>query len=762
MRDATTEASPTGLDGPSVPGAAAIDWEAIASQWRRREDRELRSVLRQRGMAAALDEVVGPLSNEAVSLDVTSKAVECLLAAAGDDPLDRALVASFVYLRALIVWEMSVDYETIHNLGHALGAAFRVDADQGADPDRPNDPFDRCADAAVRLALTLEYQLELENAMLCSCSDTMAGLASDPVALARQAKVMLGGLDDGPAAEHARLLFSDADAIETHISAIGVAADEASRLLRGERDGPSLESALETCRAAEDHLATDVLGSEVRVNRQALERLVDVAAEPQLRLERGRVTFIYPFAIPEVEPDRLVDRLLDDTLPAEVRTPAGGFGGVDASVPERVTLSDSWRRDLALHQRYEVISLTLSELTVTTVRGEVLAPLQPTVELSSLGNHAVKVILDIADASPHEVDRHLRRLGKHIGSETVELADPSEAAGDDAPSWDQIIAFATDVVIDVRAFARAQLDVPDDDQERDADIDLLPTAHVLLTCKRLVVDALDDTTRLAVPSDLEELSGGAAFLLPRRNLAASIADWVRFEPPPIDNVLAGIGRVDDLMHRTAGTTVIWMPGVPDWMVSIYEEMAVFAAATPGVLAAWADRIGQVVHTQASDLSDAVEQRDLAPMLSRVERLARLNSTVYSLLSRLKAANLCNSEDKRETLDCLLEASGFTELEDGLKEHLTSLSAHQQLLSAEASKLIEQAEAETRRVQRRRQRLIEGIVMLLAVTGIAEVYGWANTSFSLADVPWVRFVQLGLLLAFATAVLLLWQRDDHDH
>lgn len=768
--------------------ATTVDWDAIGREWQAREDQALRTALADRGYEVVVHRLLlavtdylnddHPTVGDADVVTQIDAAITALLGAART-PADRALAAAFVYLQGLIAWERNSDEARVTALGDGVGPALdrlgvpTTDATLAGHAGGPADPADRVARAAAELAASLRAQVACENALFCSCPATMAHRAAAPREHAGRALAIL----DDQATGLAGLLLADAQAVAAYYGAVEAMASVTRDLLVDPAlpDGDArVADAARVSVAAEQVLQADVLASELRPHREALAALHELAQGPQLRLERGRFTLVYPFALSAVDPIAVLDGMLH--VDVDGRRGPASLAGLPATRPEVVDLTGAWRRDVSRRQRYELVQIALPSLAIDRLDGGVTTPVSVRIALSSLGNHSLRFGVDVEELAPHDIDQHIRRLGDQIGTERVRPAD-APADGSALPGWDRLLDVATEIVADLRAFVL--LDLPLDERDLvvrraggadtsvlgtvrpDVDgldratalaqlrpIDLLPTAHVVVTCDRLAAVNVDGSRRPVRGDELPRIPGAGALLLPRRGRAASLEDWLRFEVPPIEDVLDGLGRRGDVLHRTAGTTVIAMPGVPDWMVIGYEELAAFAASAAGVLSAWGDRIGEAVSSQAGAFESAIGSGTLDPILARVEELARLNSSVYALLSRLKALNLCNSEEKRILLDRLLRASGFADFEAGLKEHLTSLNAHQVLLSAEADKLIERGEAAKRAAQARRDRIVEGVAFVLALTGLASVFDWLNNGFSLHGRPVVTILQLACLLGFA--------------
>lgn len=738
----------SGLDAAERDVWSSDVWDEVAAQWRRRDDTALRELMLvlAGGRGPDVASAVAVLHDESMSIDGATEALDDAVATLLE--VDAPVGAALTYLECLVMWERSDELRQITGVAKALG---RVAARCALTDDGPERAL---VATTVCLADALYHQLHVENAVFCSC----------PIALDEGADAVLGSLGGalealascregiGPQLRFLhRLLVSDVEVLVAYYGAMKHVATAAGAWIddRGSSAG-ELDDAIGALTAAEALLAPDVFESELRSHRLSLEAMRASVGSSSLWLDRGRIVYLYPFALPEEVPDRLVAEVYGGARRPDV------LGGAAVQWVDRAIVAGSWQQDDLLGVRNEVLTLALAPLALTTTAHEVLPELRPEVRLASTGNHLVRIEVDVEDIDTHELDQYVRRVGSEIGRESITLRDaPVDGSG---PRWPMLCDYAVSVVAGLQAHLRANLPAGDGvgsdrgEIALDACEDVLAGAHVLVSARRLSVDPPNGERRMCWTAEIVEHLGASILLQPSREQPSSLESWIRRHVREVTNVLDGRGVDDELLVRTHGATLVYLPGAAEWQVENRDEMAEFVVSLTGMLHSWSSYLGAQARAADDDLVVVRAGGDAELVRSRLRILARDFSRVHGMLTQLRSANVCRQAGDRELLDDLRRAAGIDVLERALHEAIGVVVAQQARLTEEAERLRADRERRIAERQARLQVVLEAGITVLGFTALIDLVNGAY-GVSGAVVPMLECAALVVL----TVLLVVWLR-----
>jgi hypothetical protein len=251
--------------------------------------------------------------------------------------------------------------------------------------------------------------------------------------------------------------------------------------------------------------------------------------------------------------------------------------------------------------------------------------------------------------------------------------------------------------------------------------------------------------------------GGGTLLSPVRNAVTSFAEWTKHNPAAA-TVIPGVGFVTDIVARTPNTTVILMPGTPDWHIDTHRGIAEFVASLDGLLSSWFDELSGHLKTIRSITGqiDQESRRGARPIEAFGDRLraeqVRLQNFVAearSLQQLFRSPALVESPLDAEILRKLLSAAQFDRMEADF-----SAKASELLDDRLGARLTEIAD----RLESRRRRALEivgAFVTAAGVSGLVQVFeggpsvGWSKFQSGLV----AGGVMVGAILMVLAAYLI---------
>ncbi|MFK3981002.1 hypothetical protein ACI2K4_11565 [Micromonospora sp. NPDC050397] len=623
---------------------------------------------------------------------LVTTALERALEAAAPVPYGGPLLLLYLKFRCDQAWQAAWDIDLIVTvMGFARRSGARLVA------------AGRCADPELtRLALDLLGVLISEiatfNAASCGSLAAWARMSGDTRDLARA--VAQGAEAVGPSAiaEH---LAVQARRDESYYASLARAAQAVHDHF--EYGGSDLVGAAQALRAAEEGRPDDCERSELRAHRHNVEALAEVAEEPWVRIDHAKLVYLYPFglygstgpvrpahAVPEQGTSTFSQHMVEVARRTAEEWTVAGWSIAEhpqAMVTRDLLLDDIWKGDDPLGRQYRGMAVTLPDLELADIDRPDAEPtvLKVELRLSELGNHYLRLECDLVGATPQQVYAAMIRPVPEYG-DLVELGSPLRSAtpGPADRVWPRLANFATDVIRDVTEHLADRSGLAVRRSGRPG------MYHVMVSVERgsLVPPDGAEPVPVALARDAATAVGAQPLVHPIRNGINSMAEWLRYrvEPGalPIVDAPAFAG---DLLLRTCNTTLMVVPGTPDYAANMVLETAEFVATLEGMFAGWQDQIAEhydQVMAQLSTMVERLERRDatadpdgtdpaeyervtqeLADMQGGLEA-QQLRLHQFVMASRLSlmfvtAPSLVMSPVVRLTIDRLLAAAKFDAL-----------------------------------------------------------------------------------------------------
>lgn len=777
-----------------------------------------------------------PLSEEQLD-ELAHTAIRSVLQLPDLSPLDRAGAATLAYYECLCAWERTDYYERLSTIIAALRdevgqAPIGIDVEQDALPspqaavDDPEVAATAVLHAAVLLASTLEAEFEVENALFCSCTVDIARQAEGVLALGdelpetspvRDLPQLVELLDSiaaraelGPVHRLAGLLAADALAVTTYFGALAREVGPATTTFVESLGNPTqveadldsssagapsaatvarIEQAIAEVGRAAEALGDDVLASEARSHLMTLEAMRRLLAseKPSLILEEGSIIYLFPFGMPEVDPEALVRDLLRSARATEVgalsatarASASAQLGGLDVIV-DPGDETDAWMtRPDDLDSSTALISARIQlrghHLALQSTVPLRHAGIELSVRLSSLGNHVVRmeVPLDVATSialdaqgdvlgfgeepetwtpfsygedlrarwTPHDLEQWVRRANAEGGAEAIWFVDREVAAGGEPPPdpdgelsalpllarrFDRLVDVAVAVAEHLPAYVHEMLD------------DLPEADH--------------GTEPFESPTRLNDLANHAQVVVNARRVGALHRDGTVVPVADPDEIVPLVGSQVLFLHQRPFASSIdeWVRHETPTPKNLLDGLT-----PPGDLIHRSDDVTVVCSLGAPNWV-AVEYLEMVELtaslaglfaswrtwLTREERMLTRHHQDHDLRGQVRAiaanrhrvtqtlehvhsSQLTRTAIQRRLVGKLIQVSEVTHIERSLREKLDSVGAR----SATIEREIEAREAE--RAEQRDVRIAVVAVVLSAV-GVAGVFQWVNSDIFFSE------------------------------
>nr|MDT0659217.1 hypothetical protein [Micromonospora sp. DSM 115978] len=563
------------------------------------------------------------VDNQAPVLDAVQRA----LAAAVTVPDAGPLFAFYLKYWCDQAWETAWDVEPVLNVMRHAGQCW----DRLAVTEAPADP--ELTGLAIRRIEILDSEMAAFNAGSCGSLAEWARLCARTADLAAKVATDAAPLADDPIGA---AIAEEADGDATYYRALAGGAVAVHRHFAGADADPAgadgevrLADAVATLRAAEESFPDGVERSELRAHRYNVEALVAAADRPWLRLDHGKVVYLYPFGLyADTSGDRDTDapdtrdldavpdfaeQMVNEACRTAHRWTVAGWRIADQPhlVVEELLLDDIWKGDDPLGRQYSGMAVALPDLTTTDIDRPDADPvtIRAELRLSRLGNHYLRLECELSEATPPEVYTAMLRAAPEFG-DLVQLGTPLRPAEDPAGSgrvWPRLSDFATEVIAD----AAGQLAKASGLEVRAS---VRPGMyHVLVSVDRGALMPPDggDPVPTATAYDAAGAIGAQPLCHPVRHGFSSLAEWLRYPVEPGTLPVVDVPEfTGDLLLRTCNTTLVVSPGTPDYMLGTIEETAEFVASLDGMFAGWQDQVAEYY---------ADVKRQLARMVARLER-----------------------------------------------------------------------------------------------------------------------------------------------
>lgn len=628
------------------------------------------------------------------------------------------VVCLLLYLRYEVAeaWEVSYHFSLLWD---TLGAAVDYFA---AHPMPADDDEGIAAASVLALIECLDAEIRAENAMACSVPGALALAATAAADKADLAAELAARVE--PAMPWFTAYVTElARAQETYNRAVATAAGALVDFLRW---GTPLAPAIAALSAAEEGLGGDQRArSCLQAHRFSLTALADAGDRGWLRVDRGRIAYLYPFAIRGMPASDVV-------LTAAQEAEGWQLGGArPVEVHQSLNLDDVWDGSDSLGRRYDGTHVGLPDVVIR-LDGERIQSVHAQLRLSVLGNHCVRFEADLAGASPADIYAMTLRAAPESG--TTELAfDGAGAAGaEGAGRADRGPTRLSDLAVRLTQDLRERLG------GAGAGVNVITRPGMF----RLVisVNAASQVRRsggrtevheVRATHDIADLVGGQILTNPVTFMVGSMAEWIRYSP---DHGLARDARIlaGEWMVCTSNTTLIAGLGVPMWGTGTRETVAEFVASLEGLLAGWSSELAghyQSVQRLQERLPGPEEARrttvralrELADDLEREKtRLRDFAIETRSAVGLIRSPSLVASPVAASMLALLLDWSDFGRRIRDLEVTVEEVLDERLALSIDklARQRLEQENTAEARDQQRQRAKLDTLLAVIAAIGLS--------------------------------------------
>ncbi len=681
--------------------------------------------------------------------------VERVFDAADQEPAGTHIVGLYLIILAREKWESSTDWKSIEAVLLTVDRVGRVVADRSG----------RAHDSVTALVAILDYVhvvigcMNVENALNCSCPEDFANSSQQVVNRARHTLDAVQHFPSelaGPRELLKEIAYTDL-AYYLQLSQIGhITRDAFERQPGAVAALERLVEQVNDAAAHDPHLSADVFGTELEAHSYTLQQMRAIVDAPWLHIGHARVVYCYPFSMP-VNPVQLCNTVLQ-------RSWRPALAGRKPGYPRAVRLADTWEDYGTEQSGYSLVGMPLPPLQVRTTDPDPsrkLLDAKAEVRLSRLGNHVVRVELELNDANPHYINQAMRRPTESMGMETIRRKD------ENTPQWPRLLSFATAVVSDLWAAAESELDlsrselVPATTRTRP---DLPRDVHVVLSLRKLTVVESNGTSRRVTGSAVldQHVVGSSLLEHPVRQSIATLDEWLRYphSPEEDEHVLARDAFRGDAVLRTANSTIIAMPTVPDFIVRAFEEGAEFVATLPVLVRDWRAEIADTADRLSSKVDPDRPSSEVNSERVELERLRRSlhkrAAEIKAQLGFLRSPQLCRTADARRFLNQLSEAAGIRALEEDLEQQLErAIATYEQVVDFLGDL--------SRRHEERTRRFLELVLAAIAATSLADAIALVNDVYQPARwVVWIEACSIGLIaIGIVLLVKLIERRPRYD-
>lgn len=644
--------------------------------------------------------------------------VSAQLPALSATPDGAALLLLYLLLRVEEEWQTSYHYRPLWDTLRGAGAAVR---DRRPPPGGADPALTR---AVLALMDCLDAQIVAENAMTTGELTARETALEAAVAAAREAAVCA----TDAAAEHPDVSgYVVERAVEYELCCAALAAG--MRGIRGFFDsGEPLDPAIRTLGAAEEdrRISDDGYRSTLRAERFTLTALNRRRQGHWLRIDRGRVVHLYPFAVRGLSTATVVSRVAAN---AQRRL----IAGVRPKVPySSMNLDDVWDGSDALGRRYDGVLVELPDVLITGTDGRALGRAGAQIRFSTLGNHYVRFESGIEDATPADLYAAMFRAAPEHGSVHVSFEGPGDQR------WPRL----ADLAVQLAEEAGACLQEPGD------------TARVRTTARQgmfqtvLTVDAASTTQgpartapgrEVATVEELVEAVGAQVLTNPVNYCVGTAAEWIRYatanQLSRSSSGLAGTRTV-----RTSNTTVVIALGAPGFTQDTSRSLAEFAASLDGLFEGWSlelalhfRRVRNFQHRVDAAESDGSGSGALSTLSRELDaekiRLDDFAANARSTIALIGSPSLVASPVAADSLRVLLGHSDFPHRVTTLNAQIEQV-AHEQLVVTIEKLAQQRREQEAReqeaaalrdeRLERAQRAKLEMFLAVIAAAGISGV------------------------------------------
>ncbi|WP_225849436.1 hypothetical protein [Streptomyces sp. HPF1205] len=671
------------------------------------------------------------------------------------------VVCLLLYLRYEVAetWEVSYHFGLLWD---TLGAAVDYFA---AHPMPADDDEATAVASALALIECLDAEIRAENAMVCAVPGALAraaDAAADKAALAAE----LAARVEASMPWLTAYVIELARAREAYNRAVATAAGALVGFLRS---GTPLAPAIAALSAAEAGLGRDERArSCLQAHRFSLTALADAADRGWLRVDRGKIAYLYPFAIRGMT--------ASDVVRTAVRE-AGGWrlGGVlPVEVHQSLDLDDVWDGSDSLGRRYDGAHVGLPDVAIR-LDGERIQSVRAQLRLSLLGNHYVRFEADLSGASPADIYAMTLRAAPESGTAEVAFEGVGATVAEGADRTNRGPIRLSDLAVRLTEDLRERLGGAEAGVQvitRPGMFRLVISVNAASRVRRC--EGRVEAHEIQAAHDLADLVGGQVLTNPVTFMVGSMAEWIRYAP---DHALARDVRVlaDEWVVCTSNTTLLAGLGVPMWGAGTRESVAEFVASLEGLLAGWSSELAgyyQTVQRLQERLPGPEEARrmtvqalrELADNLEREKmRLHDFAIETRSAVGLIRSPSLVASPVAASMLALLLDWSDFgrriRELEVTVDEVLD------ERLALSIDKLtrqrLKQESAEEARVQQRQRAKLDTLLAVIAAIGVSGIGQILQGGYDLGERGSLAIIAAIVVLSVIVGGFFWWSAGAHQ-
>lgn len=671
---------------------------------------------------------------------------------AAHKPYGVALLMIYLLTECENTWEESYHYGPIW-AALRQGARWReyVPGVTGADA---------TAAAAVQVLLEMvDQEIQVENAMT---SGRLAGFGQAAEALVAQARNALRLAESALAncPEIGEFVAGRAGGTGRYYSAAAAAGHALRRFLA--ESGYSLTGAIGQLADAETGGGIEPNRiSELRAHRFSLQALQEDVERPWLHVNSGKIIYVYPFAV--------------RGTPATLARRAAGEGGewdlagvVPAAVHGSFNLNDVWDGTDLFGRAYDGTQLVLPGLTMHDLAGDELVRLTAEVRLSNIGNHYLRLEAALSDADPQDVYSAMFRAAPEHGTAVVSVEGAQR-------TWPRLSDFAQDICTAVAA----RLDgLPAGGGgpaggERDEELARRGAYHVMVVVEAASVSTGPVGPRREVRTDAEVVAavGAQVLMNPVTHCVSALAEWSRYPVHERTNILGSVTHRDDMVLRTANTTVFVALGSPSFHTRTRETVAEFVASLEGLFAGWSAELTSYYHEvdtllyhgeRLDESATAAQVRESVAALRNMQQqlnafIADTRSTVALIESPALVASPVVSTMKAG----LLEAAGFRQRAEELDRQVEQVLGNRLVDRIEETvrRLAQRMVTEEEERQRRQRARMDTALAVIAAVGISGLGQIIQAGYDVRDFGALWITATILTMAILFGVGIRWANRD---
>ncbi|MEU6523157.1 hypothetical protein ABZ892_09980 [Streptomyces sp. NPDC046924] len=675
-------------------------------------------------------------------------AVGRALSLVGDEPGGAALLLVYVMHEVDTAWEISYHFGPLRDtLQGACEAAAPHSAPEGG-PDA----------AAVRAVLAamecLDAEILAENHLATGQLQSMAEAMERAAARVHDAAGWAAEFSaDFPAL--GAYLSDFCREREVNCRAVVTAVGGVVRFFE---EGTSLDRVTRALAEAEksEALKHGSCRSELRAHRFSLESLNAKRHDNWLRIDHGRLVYVYPFAVRGCGAEELVEAVRNEaahwTLGRVSLTAAAVHGSLD--------LDNFWDGSDSLNRRYEGAFIDLPDV--------VLGPLDglPGIELgrvgaqvifSELGNHYVRFETELINASPSELHWMMSCAAPEYGALRVSFEEAPTGSGRSGTVWSRLSELAVQLAEDVGSELRRQSGFGGARVvARSGLFQVLVGVNAASVASGPGRDGPWSEVRR--PAELMDAVGFQVLGHEIESSVGSLVEWIRYLVDP--DTRSSVGSTDgEALVRTANTVVSVSLGRADWVLSTWLTLAEFTVSLDALFAGWSDELARhynrVKALQARTSHFVREQRlldgelDAFSMELDVEKLQIHDFAVEvrSMISLIRSPSLVSSPAVAETLRNLLQKSEFQLRVDELSMKLDEVTRDQLAV------MIEKLAVHRNGNQRAKLEVFLAVITAAGVAGLVQVlqagFGAGPTALAWAVFSVAAIVMGACLFGFWT-------------